>query len=279
MYCGDGVAFAGQYELERHIDLNHTSKTVKDRKTVACKMEGCEKRFVKRSNMLTHHRTAHEGLRFTCGKVDTSEVEGLEGWDWKVNGCGQRFTSKVGATDHALYIHLGAQRPLYEPTQPSHARKEYSFLDEVSGVTDFERRPIACTASGCRARFVRWADMHNHVATDHAVAAAGSSQTPQIHDHFDFGLDGQQDRVLHQPGPASYSPAADSSQTVQAPHSSHFDSQQDQIYGQQNQNLSQYGTAFSQQTQALEQDVKQEEMVIMQLVDFDHAIDPQLLVT
>ncbi|CAN8097405.1 unnamed protein product [Discula destructiva] len=257
VHCGDGVAFSGQYELERHIDLYHTGSTVKDRKTVVCEYEGCEKRFVKRSNMMTHFRTAHEGLRFTCGKVDTSETPGLEGWDWKAAGCGQRFTSKVGATEHALYVHLGLQRPVYEQQQqPFKPKKAYSFLDEVSGVTDLERRPIKCSVSDCAARFMRYADMHNHVATCHA-SAAGSSEVPQT--QYGAGLDGQQGQpfayqghALSEHGPLIYEPA-------QAP------------------DQRSHGQVLAQPNQIPNQVLTKEDMALMQLVDVNDAIDPQLL--
>lgn len=223
VFCGDGVPFSGQYELEQHIHIYHLGQTVKDRKTVACEFEGCDKRFVKRSNMRSHYRSAHEGLRFICGKVDTSKFNGAEDWDWKKEGCGAAFTTKVAAQEHALYVHLGFQRPLYEPSGlASRPKKTYNFLDEVSGVTDFERRPVVCTVQGCPARFQRWADLKNHMDAEHPMSAPAMepSEMPQTHDAADF------------------------------------DGQQDEVHGE---------------------DWTQEEMNVMQLVNLDDAIDPELL--
>lgn len=192
VHCGNGVNFAGQFELEQHIELHHSAETVKDRKSVKCDYDGCPKMFVKRGNMLQHYRTAHEGLRFECGKVDTSEIHGLENWDWQNQGCGQLFTSKVGATDHALYIHLGAQRPAYEPPQRPHQSKQYSRLDEISGVTDMERRPVLCPVPGCNARFKRYHDKDQHVRYHHD-ADAGSAQNAPVRPVT--GRDGQCDEA------------------------------------------------------------------------------------
>lgn len=224
VFCGDGVPFAGQYALEQHIHIYHLGQTVKDRKTVACEFEGCDKRFVKRSNMKSHYRSAHEGQRFICGQVDTSNSAGAEGWDWKKEGCGHAFTTKVGAQEHALYVHLGFERPVYTSSeQVEHQpEKTHSFLDHVSGVTDFESRTVACTVFGCPARFSRWADLNSHMDADHprSAPASGPSQTSQIHD------------------------AAVSND------------QQDQVHAQ---------------------DWAQEEMNVMQLVDMNEFIDPELL--
>lgn len=223
VFCGDGVPFSGQYELEQHIHIYHLGQTVKDRKTVACEFDGCDKLFVKRSNMKIHYRSAHEGLRYICGKVDTSSFAGAEGWDWKKEGCGHAFTTKVGAQEHALYVHLGFQRPLYESSkQVTRPKKTHSFLDEVSGVTDFERRPVVCTVFGCPARYTRWADLKNHMDAEHPefTPAARPSQMLQTHDAADFG---------------------------------------------------------GQQEQSYEHNWAQEEMDVMQLVDINDAIDPELL--
>lgn len=278
VHCGDGIPFAGQYELERHIDLYHSGQTVKDRKVVACEHEGCEKRFVKRSNMLAHYRTAHEGFRWICGKVDTSQAPGLETWDWKVEGCGQQFTTKVGATEHALYIHLGLDRTPWEGLKGySEPQQVHSILDEVSGVTDLERRPVKCPAGGCNARFARYADMDKHVATMH-TAVADHSPTPQ--GRYTGGLDGQDDHGSVPQDEAAYGHGQDFG--TEGP-----------VFGQRRTAIAHIG-AFTdgtgevpeqqhlfpgdQDQLLVNQDLKQEEeMDIMRLVDFDQAIDPRLL--
>lgn len=309
VFCGDGVPFAGQYELERHIDLNHTEETVKDRKTVPCDWEGCKKKFVKRGNMLQHRRTAHEGVRYECGKVNTNEIPGLEAWDWQTQGCGQLFTSKVGATDHALYMHLGAQRPAYEHQRPGRPKKEYSLLDEISGVTDLERRPIACTVTGCKARFIRYADMDKHILEYHASDAGPSRMGPARHA---TGFDGQYDdvhngemsflnygeaRSLGHESPAMFGQQAHALTQDIGQHDQsmgqdrQLDGPPDYLSGQQHQSLGQQGPTFvhddditAQQGQpvgprpeVLDRDRTDEDLMLAQLTYLSESIDPSLV--
>lgn len=191
IFC-DGLKFGGHYELEQHMEIYHSGLTVKDRKTVSCDFEGCTKKFTKKSNMKAHYRTAHEGLRFVCGKVNTWESAGLEDWNWTEEGCGQGFTFKSALEQHVLYVHLGKKRPQYEP-QPKGVPEdqasswsdadEGNFLDVISGVADHERRPAVCTAPGCTARFTRYAYLHVHVQAEHPDRATfgpmGASEVPQ----------------------------------------------------------------------------------------------------
>lgn len=244
IFC-DGLKFGGQYELEQHMEIYHSGLTVKDRKTVSCDFEGCDKKFTKKSNMKAHYRTAHEGMRFVCGKVNTWESTGLEDWNWMEEGCGQTFTYKSGLEQHVLYVHLGKKRPQYEPRQqPSSQQQQQqdqgsssswdgtdqgNFLDEISGVAEHERRAAVCTAPGCTARFTRYADLHNHVHAEHP-------------DQATFGLMG-----------ASEVPQAD-----------WLDAEETQMGGQQGD---QAGEQWA-----------QEDASLMQLLDLDNAIDPSLLI-
>lgn len=173
IFC-DGMKFHGQYELELHINIYHSGQSVKDRKTVVCEFEGCEKKFVKKYNMRVHYKSAHEGLRYVCGNLDTGDYAGLQDWNWAEEGCGQAFATKGGLVQHVTYVHLGKQRQHYEhpanpepeqaPESPSH---EMTFLNDVSGVTDYERRQAVCSVPGCIARFVRYADLNGHVRLAH----------------------------------------------------------------------------------------------------------------
>lgn len=170
------VKFGGQYELEQHMEIYHSGLTVKDRKNVACEYPGCDKRFTKKSNMKTHYRAAHEGMRFVCGTVDTRETPGLEGWNWAEEGCGQDFTAKAALEQHILYVHLGEQRPLYAGGGAAAATTTTgggtaSALDEISGVATYERRDVVCQSVGCGARFIRYADLHHHTQAEHPEQA------------------------------------------------------------------------------------------------------------
>ncbi|KUI65552.1 Transcription factor IIIA [Cytospora mali] len=183
------VRFTGQYELDQHMEIYHSGLTLEDRKTVVCKHPGCGKKFTKKSNMTAHHRTAHEGMRFVCGKVDTSDAAGgLERWDWAGEGCGEGFVDKAKLVQHVLFVHLGRPRPESGPgatyPQSKQPPARLNFLNEISGVADQERRQAVCTVPACGARFIRYADLHNHTQRDHPehageVGLLGASGVPQ----------------------------------------------------------------------------------------------------
>lgn len=234
------VKFGGQYELEQHMEIYHSGLTVKDRKNVACEHPGCDKRFTKKSNMKSHYRAAHEGMRFVCGKVDTWDTPGLEDWNWTEEGCGQGFTMKSGLEQHILYVHLGKERPYTDFSSKNPAATDPAFLDELSGVAEHERRPIVCAVAGCGARFIRYADLHNHTQADHpehtmAGGLLGASDMPQP----DWILQEEDNNTA-------------SNETIE------FDDAQ--IQHDQNH-----------------EDWTEEEASIMQLLDLDAAIDPELL--
>lgn len=237
------VKFGGQYELENHMEIYHSGLTVKDRKNVACEHPGCDKRFTKKSNMKTHFRAAHEGMRFVCGKVDTWESDGLEDWNWTEEGCGQEFTAKAALEQHILYVHLGKQRPYIDFGTLAPAD---NILDELSGVAEHERRDVVCEVVGCGARFMRYAHLHNHMQAEHPRHAVvggllGASEVPQP----DWSQDGNASVVVEQ---TNFSILDNDGQML--PYA---------------------------QTQVDENGWTAEEASVMQLLDLDAAIDPELL--
>jgi len=168
MFCD--IKCGSQADLERHIDMYHSGTTVEDRKTVTCTWEGCEKTFTRVSNLNTHVKTAHEGVRFVCGQVDTFGVEDISDWNWMEEGCGQSFVSKLKLEEHVRFVHLGRQRP---PKLYTIATKSPTELEEMTVLVP--NRTITCTVAGCSARFIRHADLNKHLQTTHidTLAAIG----------------------------------------------------------------------------------------------------------
>ncbi|KAL2164639.1 hypothetical protein VTH06DRAFT_3856 [Thermothelomyces fergusii] len=162
LFCD--VRCGSQADLERHVDMYHSGTTVEDRKTVECTWEGCGKKFTRVSNLNTHIRTAHEGLRFVCGQVDTSQAEDLTDWNWTEEGCGQTFVSKLKLEEHVRYVHLGKKRPpsLYTVRSAGPAEE-----DEMSAAVP--TRTIPCSVGGCGAKFIRHADLDKHLQKNHPV--------------------------------------------------------------------------------------------------------------
>ncbi|ROV99151.1 hypothetical protein VMCG_06654 [Cytospora schulzeri] len=258
------VRFTGQYELDQHMEIYHSGLTLEDRKTVVCTHPACGKKFTKKSNMTAHYRTAHEGMRFVCGKVDLNGAgpDLLEGWDWAAHGCGEGFVDKAKLVQHVLFVHLGVPRPesgpgssYYNPPQYHYDHQEEdqssrltsgtSFLNEISGVADHERRQVVCTAPGCNARFIRYADLQNHTRADHPEHAPEAVVPPsQARQAQTFG--GGEGGVSEVPLRRDFLvPLPDDDDHGQRPVLSSVDS-------------------------------AQEEANMMQLVDWDAVIDPNL---
>ncbi|KAH8752515.1 hypothetical protein F5883DRAFT_576329 [Diaporthe sp. PMI_573] len=248
------VRFAGAYQLEQHMEMYHSGLSVEDRKTVPCAFPGCAKKFTKKANMNSHYRTAHEGKRFVCGKVNTFDVVGLEDWNWTEEGCGEGFVDKAKMAQHILFVHLGRPRPAPDTssTYAPKAKPSASFLNVISGVANQERRQIVCTAPGCTARFIRYADLHNHVQAQHPehaneVGLLGASEVPRLHDGDVVWGDG--------PADAAAEPQFSESGLAYAD-----------------------AAARSVASQQQQPDWDREEANLMQLIDLgDSAIDPSLL--
>lgn len=149
--------------LEQHIEIYHSGKTVQERKIWECTQDGCSKRFTSRSNRTNHIRIAHEGLRFVCGDFDLS-ASGLEGWS-NDQGCGDKFSAKARLEDHVRYLHLGQERP--KLSAPVYTQPE-DFLNELSGVTLMERANVHCTH--CTDVFTRYADLDTHIERVHKLS-------------------------------------------------------------------------------------------------------------
>ena len=133
-----------------------------DRKTVECPWEGCGKKFTRVPNLNTHIRSAHEGLRFVCGQVDTYQVEDIADWNWQEEGFGQGFISKMKLEEHVRYVHLGRKRPPKLYTVKSALPGEE---DEMSAA--LPTRTIPCSVQGCETMFIRHADLDKHLQKHH----------------------------------------------------------------------------------------------------------------
>ncbi|KXX75916.1 Transcription factor IIIA [Madurella mycetomatis] len=149
-------------DLERHVDMYHSGTTVEDRKTVECTWEGCGKRFTRVSNLNTHIRTAHEGVRFVCGQVNTYETEDIADWNWTEEGCGASFVSRLKLEEHVRYVHLGRKRPPRLFTVQSALPGD---ADEMSAAVP--TRTIPCSHKGCPAKFIRHHDLDKHLRSEH----------------------------------------------------------------------------------------------------------------
>ncbi|UKZ77391.1 hypothetical protein TrVFT333_005111 [Trichoderma virens FT-333] len=159
------------WELETHIEIHHSGKTVQDRKTVVCPHAGCDKKFTKKSNLNVHIRTAHEGFRFVCGEVEFTGP-GLEKWT-NDQGCGDKFSTKVRLEDHIRFIHLGQERPKVSKPDKS---VPMDVIDEISGVTNAKKQTLRCFH--CNEGFIRYFDLNAHIAFAHGPTPAADEEAP-----------------------------------------------------------------------------------------------------
>lgn len=167
MFCDFKSSTQG--ELERHIEMYHSGKSVEDRRTEECPYPGCDKRFTNKSNRNNHVRTAHEGFRYVCGEVELSGP-GLEGWS-NDQGCGDKFCAKARLEDHVRYIHLGLERPKLSTAAPlsQKEQKPQSIIDDISGVAIQARTNVSCPQ--CPEVFIRYADLDIHINRTHTPDA------------------------------------------------------------------------------------------------------------
>ncbi|KAK4459507.1 hypothetical protein QBC42DRAFT_307802 [Cladorrhinum samala] len=160
-FCPEIKSFRGQSAYERHMDIYHSGATVEDRKTVSCEWPGCDKKFTRVSNMNTHYRTAHEGRRFVCGQFDTYTTLDIADWNWREEGCGDEFISRMKLEEHVRYVHLGRKRP--EKTYPVPVSAGPGEVDELTAGLS----ALVCPTEGCPAKFLRHADLSKHVRDEH----------------------------------------------------------------------------------------------------------------
>ncbi|KAK1826590.1 hypothetical protein QBC39DRAFT_364036 [Podospora conica] len=181
MFCD--LPCGTQADVERHIDTHHATaaqpRPVQDRKNVVCPYPNCPKAFTRVSNLNTHIKTAHEGVRFVCGQVDTFSVPDIADWNWTEEGCGQAFISKVKLEDHVRFVHLGRPRParLYTVPTTTATTGAAAVMAEMEEPTN---RDIPCAVGDCPAMFIRHADRERHVQRYHNPEAEAGVEDAAI---------------------------------------------------------------------------------------------------
>ena len=147
-----------KWNMERHVEMHHSGKTVEDRKTEHCPYENCNKSFTKKANLKDHIRSAHEGFRFICGEFN---ITGPEFATWtNGQGCGDKFSTKARLKDHIRYVHLRLERP--KVSQPE---RMIDPLDDISGVAANTKQTITCPL--CNEVFLRYHDLNLHTNRHH----------------------------------------------------------------------------------------------------------------
>ncbi|RDA84186.1 hypothetical protein CP532_0270 [Ophiocordyceps camponoti-leonardi (nom. inval.)] len=179
-----------RWELEQHVEVNHSGKSVEDRKLHDCTFDGCGKKFTKISGLNVHVRSAHLGVRFVCGQVALSGAR-FDGWS-NASGCGERFASKAKLEDHVRFIHLGQPRPKLSQIERDADDDDADFIQDLCGITNEAKRNIACPR--CPERFIRYHDLNLHLSNFHHEGEEATptqllphaESTPPIDPLFDY---------------------------------------------------------------------------------------------
>ncbi|KAH6681923.1 hypothetical protein B0J14DRAFT_226564 [Halenospora varia] len=181
---------ASQRELQKHIETQHSGKSLQERKNILCTHPGCDKAFTKKSNLTVHVRTAHNGERFICGTFDMSANDDIADFD-PIDSCGKDFVSKVNLEDHIRVAHLGLPSIVNanrkdKPALPEEMDEDAEFVpkkinkkkkpkqsadNDLTGNAYFEdpRRTIPCQVLDCKAMFIREYDLQLHMETMHTM--------------------------------------------------------------------------------------------------------------
>lgn len=150
-----------RWQLDLHVEVHHSGKSVEDRRVHECGHQGCGKKFTQSASLHSHIRSAHLGVRFVCGKVELSGPA-FEGWSID-QGCGAGLVSRARLEDHVRFVHLGQTRPRMSLPEPR--RNETDFIDDLCGATNDAKRNLACPS--CPERFIRYHDLNLHLSRDH----------------------------------------------------------------------------------------------------------------
>ncbi|KAI5864507.1 hypothetical protein GGS23DRAFT_560508 [Durotheca rogersii] len=172
MFCG--LVCDGRAGLEQHIESQHANpqrQSLEERKTVRCTWPGCTKMFTKKSNLNMHVRSFHNCLRFVCGEVDLGGTADLVLWQ-QSEGCGESFSTKASLENHVRYVHMKLERPGQVQGASPKPRPAPDVMRDLTGVGEKSRRTLACTMSGCKAKFVHGGELEAHLRSQHTVEQA-----------------------------------------------------------------------------------------------------------
>ena len=175
LHCG--LQCTTSHSLTTHVEVQHGSLTLSERKTHFCTEVGCGRGFTKRGNLLVHIRTVHALERaFVCGATEPSSLNKVSGWQG-IDACERDFTTKANLEEHIRTAHLGLEHSRKGKVKTKSASKpkkklKASTVGRLSGTAYDEetQRNIPCFRSYCDFRFSREYDLEIHMQSKHGLA-------------------------------------------------------------------------------------------------------------
>ncbi|CAM6002473.1 unnamed protein product, partial [Sphagnum balticum] len=134
--------FSTKQGAQRH----HSAHTFS--KPFMCDVDGCEKRFTVKGNVLVHKRTVHEKVR-----------------KYRCEHCDHTFAGLTGLKQHRR-LHTGERPYVCTECEITFARREYArkhLKFEKHRRTHTGERPHACTE--CAMKFIQKSDLNKHIRT------------------------------------------------------------------------------------------------------------------
>ena len=179
--CQDcGLKCLSSRGLNQHMEIVHSGQNLNDRRKFPCTEPGCNRSFVKQSNVAVHVRSVHEKLKpFVCNNIDPTTLNNVHGWDGS-DTCQRSYAMKAGLEEHIRTAHLGLDHSrkardkklgIYKNKSVTRAPSGTTTLGLLTGTAYAEdpTRNIPCRVNGCEFMFTRIYDLSSHLQSIHGA--------------------------------------------------------------------------------------------------------------
>lgn len=169
-----GLKCSTQRELKIHVEIQHGTVDLDERRTHICPEPDCGAGFTKKNNLNVHIRTVHGNTRFVCGDIDPATLKNVGEWDGS-GACGIATTTKANLEHHIRTVHLGLpwnSKGKLQWKRRRAQRKEVSATAWLTGYGYGEEsgQHIACLVQDCDHCFLEENDHESHLKFHHALA-------------------------------------------------------------------------------------------------------------
>ena len=169
--------FRSASDLAMHIDAQHATLEIDERRKHPCLEPGCGRSFTQKGNLVTHMKNFHsEDKAFVCGNVDLKTLTRIENWDGS-NACGRSMSTKGNLVEHIRAVHLGLEpsrkarrKQKAADAKASASQAKPSTIKLLTGSGYEVGRSFECLLHDCDYRFQREYDLQRHLEHHHGLA-------------------------------------------------------------------------------------------------------------